>query len=453
MGFWNWKYTASDVADWFDAEDEKYWRQHDEWLIQSQAVGDAHPVFVFASWYGDRINTLPQRVNSLLAASIVDVLRLGNDFDFDSALGVAKGVFLNLTRLVAVIDPAAQAVRAPGRYASILATSKLKYIEGALGPCSFVSVNNVLSYIRGRTVQLFGVVDDIVRVAGSNSGINREVLLASAEVQGALARYGVTFARLQGLRSIDDVVRAARSSQGPVVFSIEWKKGTETLRHALTAVKDASGSVRILDYVEAKGFKGFASLAEIAKARPEWGTGFVNATLRITQPVVAFSDRYLKVLKFADDTYQFAVPIAMGVKWLRGTTSSDRAFEIARSAWRFLQSKLDDKVPTPPTASVLPNPPETSEKPPAVPDEKGKRLGVAPVPDVARKAPRIDWLTGVQYRLRFLGYYRGQVHGQNDESTKRAVLSFQKAWFKDRKEWDAIPGPITQGMLYAVVGW
>jgi len=121
MGFWNWKYTASDVADWFDAEDEKYWRQHDEWLIQSQAVGDAHPVFVFASWYGDRINTLPQRVNSLLAASIVDVLRLGNDFDFDSALGVAKGVFLNLTRLVAVIDPAAQAVRAPGRYASILA--------------------------------------------------------------------------------------------------------------------------------------------------------------------------------------------------------------------------------------------------------------------------------------------------------------------------------------------
>ena len=75
MGFWNWKYTASDVADWFDAEDEKYWRQHDEWLIQSQAVGDAHPVFVFASWYGDRINTLPLNLRSPASAESISGFR------------------------------------------------------------------------------------------------------------------------------------------------------------------------------------------------------------------------------------------------------------------------------------------------------------------------------------------------------------------------------------------
>ena len=159
------------------------------------------------------------------------------------------------------------------------------------------------------------------------------------------------------------------------------------------------------------------------------------------------------MLHFADGSYRFALPIAMGVKWLRGETVSDKVFEIGRSVWRFLKTKLEDEAPTPPTASVLPSPPETADPPPAAPDEKGKRLGVAPVASVGKKAPRIDWLTGVQYRLKFLGYYRGAVHGQNDEPTKRAVLAFQKAWFVDRKQWDAIPGPITQGMLYAVVGW
>ena len=207
--------------------------------------------------------------------------------------GIAKGTFLNLTRLATIVDPAARALTGAGRYAGVLATSKLEYITGARGPCSFVSMNNVLSYMRGRTVQLFGVVEDIVRVKGSNSGIGREALLASGEVQAALAKYGVTWQRLPGLNSIDDVLRAAKSAEGPVVFSIQWQRGKETLRHALTAVKDASGSVRILDYVDetADAFKGFGSLAEMVAARPRWGAGFANAVLntnhhrRVQQPI------------------------------------------------------------------------------------------------------------------------------------------------------------------------
>jgi hypothetical protein len=45
VGFWNWKYNASDLADWFDEQDDKHWREHDEWLIQSQRLGDASPMF------------------------------------------------------------------------------------------------------------------------------------------------------------------------------------------------------------------------------------------------------------------------------------------------------------------------------------------------------------------------------------------------------------------------
>jgi hypothetical protein len=453
MGFLNWKYTASDVADWFDSGQEKYWRDHDEWLIGTQLRGETNPVFVFAAWYGDRMNTLPQRVSDSLASGVVDVLRLGSDIDLSSKWGFAKGVFLNLTRVATIAGPISEAVGAGGRYAGILATSSLKRIPRAVGPCSFVSVNNVLSYMKGRTIQLFAAVDDIVKVRGVNKGIGREALLASEEVQSALAKFGVTWERLSNLRSIDDVLKAARSSEGPVVFSIEWEKGGKTVGHALTAVKDAAGSVRILDYVDesSEAFSGFSSMAEMVRARPQWGPGFANAILRTNQPVVAFSSRYLQVLDFSGGLYRFGLPIAMGLRWLKGGTRDGKVFDIGRSAWRYLKSKRDTQAPTPPIPTNPP--PAANPSIPSVPQRNVRALGVSPLPREASVAPRIGWLTGVQFRLKYLGYYRGHVHGNNDHATKAAVLAFQKDWFTDSTQWDSIPGPITQAMLYSVLGW
>ncbi|GLS22042.1 hypothetical protein GCM10007874_50590 [Labrys miyagiensis] len=454
MGFWSWKYTASDVADWFDSNDEKYWRDHDEWLISTQLRGETNPVFVFATWFNDRMATLPQRVGSSLTSGVVDVLRLGSDIDFSSKMGIAKGVFLNLTRIATIAGPISKAVGAGGRYAGLLATSSLEEIAGAAKPCSFVSANNVLSYMKGRTVQLFAVVDDVIKVRGANKGIGREALLASEEVQAALAKFGVTWERLSNLGSIDDVLKAAKSSEGPILFSIEWEMNGRTARHALTAVKDMAGRVRILDYVEesSEAFKGFSSIAEMAQARPEWGEGFANAILRTSQPVVAFSSRYLRLLEFGGGLYRFGLPIAMGLKWLKGETQDDKVFAIGRSAWRYLRSKWDDESPTPPLAT---NPPPVAAELhiPPVPQVNARALGVSPLSRAASSAPRIDWLTGVQFRLKYLGYYRGPVHGNNDHSTKAAVLAFQKEWFIDSKQWDSIPGPITQAMLYSVLGW
>jgi hypothetical protein len=456
MGILNWKYNASDIADWFDKQDEKDWRLHDEWLIRTQLQGETRPVFVFASWFGDRMATMPQRAISFIGLSVIDVLRLGNDLDFDSWWGTAKGVFLNLTRLATIAGPAAEALGAGGRYAGMLATSKLADIEAAVGPCSFVSINNVLSYLRGRTVQLFAVLEDIIAVRGQNSGIGRPTLLASEQVTAALAKYGVTWERLGGLRTIDDVLRAAQASDGPIVFSIKWLKPDGTLgKHALTAVKDANGTLRILDYVgqSVDAFKGFGSLAEIGMARPQWGAGFSNAVLLAEDPVVAFSGRYLKLLQFGDGTFRFGVPVAMGLQWMRGNTKDERLFGIAKSAWRFLESRLEDQVPIPPKPSEPPPAPEPPPAIPAMPDAEGKRLGVSPLAPQATRAPRISWLTGVQYRLKYLGYYRGAIHGKNDEPTTSAVRKFQQDWFGDHKQWDSIPGPITQARLYSVVGW
>jgi hypothetical protein len=245
-------------------------------------------------------------------------------------------------------------------------------------------------------------------------------------------------------------------SDGPVVFSIKWLKKDGTYgKHALTLVKDVNGALRILDYVgeSSEAFRGFGSLAEIGKARPWWGEGFSEAVLLTEDPVVAFTSKYLKVLKVADGTFQFAVPVAMGLQWLRGVTEDEQLFNIAQSSWRFLESRLGEKVPPPPAPKQLPAAPEPPPAIPATPDPDMKALGVAPLAKQAQHAPRIDWLTGVQYRLRYLGYYKGQVHGDNDEPTKTAVLRFQKKWFGDPKQWDAIPGPITQARLYSVVGW
>ena len=69
-------------------------------------------------------------------------------------------------------------------------------------------------------------------------------------------------------------------------------------------------------------------------------------------------------------------------------------------------------------------------------------------------APPIESLKGVQYRLNSLGLYDGLIHGTNDPKTKDAVREFQKRYMpNDPKQWDGIPGPVTQRKLLQVVGW
>lgn len=72
------------------------------------------------------------------------------------------------------------------------------------------------------------------------------------------------------------------------------------------------------------------------------------------------------------------------------------------------------------------------------------------VPPEAAQAPRADWLTGVQYRLKFLKLYAGPVSGMHDSASKAAVMAFQRM---QRITVDGIPGPITQGKLVSACGF
>ena len=132
----NVKYTASDLADWFDDTADEYWRQQDEWLINAYNLGDAHPVFFFADWFGNYVNTAPQRIAMATAGGLADVLRLGNDLTFDSVGGFAKGVLLNVVRVLTVVQPEAASLKNEFRHRGLLALMELKNIVGSKAPAN-----------------------------------------------------------------------------------------------------------------------------------------------------------------------------------------------------------------------------------------------------------------------------------------------------------------------------
>ncbi|RYF80260.1 MAG: peptidoglycan-binding protein [Comamonadaceae bacterium] len=99
-----------------------------------------------------------------------------------------------------------------------------------------------------------------------------------------------------------------------------------------------------------------------------------------------------------------------------------------------------------PADGILTWPKTELPKPPPSPPPVA---AVRPPPEAAQ-APRSDWLTGVQYRLKFLKHYQGPVNGANDPPTRTAVIAFQRA---HKLAADGIPGPITQRQLVTVCGF
>lgn len=427
-------FTASDLADLFDKWNEEYWEQQDDWLIQSQQVGDAHPVFVFASWYNNRIATAPQRLIHWLAGGIVDVLRLGSDIETDSGWGIAKGAFLNLTRLAVVAGPAARLVGAGSRYAGLLATAALESTGMGSAPCRFVAVNNALSAVRGKTVQLFASLDDIVNIRGTGApGANMvDEILRHPSVAPLIKEAGVVWKDLGNMASVREAFVKAAQVEGALVIGLRWvNRQGRTLTHRVTLVKDALGNIKILDYSSGATFRGFSSLREMGAARAGWD-GMENAVLR--PGVLLFQSNYLRFLDIAGDAWHLGLPVAMGLSWGKGKDLDTAAADIASSLWKFLKAKLGFSAPPPPPVV------ETTPPPP---------VQAGPPPE-AKNAPRPDWLTGVQYRLKYLAYYNGPVNGVNDRATKDAVIHFQT---DQRLRIDAIPGPKTQAELVSVCGF
>ena len=68
-----------------------------------------------------------------------------------------------------------------------------------------------------------------------------------------------------------------------------------------------------------------------------------------------------------------------------------------------------------------------------------------------KRAPRSDWLTGVQFRLNALGFGCGKVDGTMGPRTRKAVIAFQRTY--PPLGVDGIPGPQTQAKLVQLCGY
>jgi hypothetical protein len=368
------KFTGSDLADWIDKYAEDYWKQQDDFLINAHQIGNAHPVIVFGTWVSSAIGSAP--VNLPLKAglgAITEVLRLGNDLTFDSAGSVAKGVALNVLRVISVVQPATGYLKNQFRHRGLLALTKVAEITGTpIGPCQYTAYNNVVSFLKGKKVQYFADLADILRIRGINDGIKAKTLLEHPIIAGLLKGNGITWKPLPALKTIDDAISAARSSNGPIRFSIIWIREGEKVAHALMAIRDLKGIVRIIDYAEgvatAPGGMGFSSWAEFVAARlPYWGEGIKTAVLRVSASSLPteFSSTYIRILHFADGRFTFAVPVAIGLKWVREGKKNfdDAAADIAQAMSSYFEKTLGSKAPPPPK-SLYPSPTRPPEMAP-----------------------------------------------------------------------------------------
>ena len=140
------------------------------------------------------------------------------------------------------------------------------------GPCTFTAVNNAATIAAGRARNLFVLASDAARALGKplkDVGMVGSRYSLAAWIDDLipfLTRQGIRLRNLGRLKSLEEVTQAAASSDGVVVFAIEWTDiAGKVHRHSMIAVRTVSG-VRFADY----GGKFISSLSELAARGGPW---------------------------------------------------------------------------------------------------------------------------------------------------------------------------------------
>lgn len=341
-------YDPAAFADRLERWEEEYWEAIDSWLADKLYENE---VGIVGTTLVNVLRTTQRTGSKLLTGTAADLLRLGTfDPDDTSAWGITKGLGANALRVISVIGPAGRALGWAARYAGLAAVTKLTSIPGATGPCTYVAANNAVSLLRGQTKQIFASVDDIVAAGGSPAGAFRIDVANMEPVRRAMEAGGIFVKRVFGAHSIDDALNVARKGDGPVSFSVQWTQPNgQTAGHALTAMKDAWGRVRILDYFEnqAAGFRGYDSMAAFEDA---WG--LARGAVRFRPEgghVLQFSSQYIQLLKLADGAFVVAIPFVAGVR------PRSALFNGIQSVWEYLKRKLGDEAPELPDLETNPS--------------------------------------------------------------------------------------------------
>ena len=195
--------------------------------------------------------------------------------------------------------------------------------------------------------------------------------------------------------------------------------------------------MRFADY----GGEYFTSLTDLCR---RWGT--VNSPIELFQDGISAA-----IANGAQLTGELATKLAKGtvivMEGLEAIQTRENGVEMAVPAVFVASSApaLDDPAETPVIKGAF----EAYKarirgKPVTTLSEPAKSSG-------KKKAPRADWLTGVQFRLNALGFGCGKIDGIMGPRTRKAVIAFQRAY--PPLGADGIPGPQTQAKLAQLCGY
>jgi len=378
---------------------------------------------------------------------MVDVLRFGE--------GAAQGGFAGYgkdgLRLLMLLGPLGKVGGAANRFLTpLIQSGNLRFavqVAGVDGPCTFQAVNNAVALTKGKS--LFVTVSDMAGAVGKrisqlskSAGGDYQLGTWIDDLVPFLRQAGMRVKEVIGLSHIEEIVALAERETGPVIFAIRATVrnaagATEELVHTVIASRSPFGAVRFADY----GGKFANTLPKLIEGL-NYGT-----PVRIELYQAGSSATVLNGIKL---TGEFAAKLAKGAVVVLDGLAAIQTVNGAEFA-----------VPTAVVASTAPlaDSPVDAEVVKGSFDAYRSRLQGKPVirmPEIAitagrGSAPRLDFLTGVQYRLNALGFGAGPVDGIMGPLTRSAVTTFQKTY--PPLIADGVPGPKTQAMLEKICGY
>ena len=423
MGF-----ALSEYADWWDGQKKVSEDALTDWVQENP------------QWWA--VAGLVQTTMDV-GAGMVDVLRFGEGM----AEGGWRGAGKDALRLLVILGPLGRA----GGMLSRLAYSKFHTgairlavaTTGVTGPCTFTAVNNAMSIVAGKGKNLFLTAREAAKGLGTSLRKVSKDKLGEYEIAAWIDEL-VPFLRSQGARiktfnsvnTIDEAVNIARKGDGVVIFAIKYtpKIGGDEILHSVIAVRQA-GRVRFADY----GNKFFNSLDDLVS---RWGAPDANgiSLLKDVSGATLIKYRLTALLEHAKSV------MTGGIIMIEGMTAIETNEDGVDFAVPVIFAAVPDQSDSNPPPEVV----KTSfEAYKAI--KNGRPLIRLPEINVTVRAPRSDWLTGVQFRLNAAGFGSGAVDGIMGPITRKAVKAFQRAY--PPLVVDGIPGPKTQAKLVAVCGY
>jgi hypothetical protein len=417
--FW----ALSELADWWNTQKEETESLLEQWVYENP------------QWWAIGVAGVTQTAIDM-GAGMVDALRFGEG----AAEGGWKGYGKDGLRMLVFLGTLMRAGGLVGRIAQTRSI-RLAVVPARLeGPCTFVAGNNAATMNAGKARNLFLTARDAAKALGTNLSqvprMGRVYQMAAwiDELLPFLVRNGVRFKQLGFPRQIDDVVRAAERHDGVIIFAIRWisaRTGAQ-MSHSMIAVRTASG-VRFADY----GGKFMKSLSDLNQRGAAWAshTGYEIATnAGMGQMVLIEGMKMIGALdRYANAVFRTGMIALEGVSAIETPEGVELAFPVAVAA------------------GSMADPAEAEIVKQSFQVFKDRANGSPPAKlwTPLRTAPRIDQLTGIQYRLNALGFGAGPVDGAMGPRTTKAISAFQR---ENGLRADGVPGPKTQSKLKEILG-